>query len=246
VANARLKKRGDWHTGTLHLTAYHLIFRSNSGEELWVGYPLMYAVELVKPQPVRSRKSRRSGAAIAAAGIGRGSGSPSATPATPDDDDASSVYSSSHDGASDSSVTTTTAATTNSAATIPGDHGVRNTTGVINIQCHDFLMISLVCPTVAETCDVFLTIQNLICVDSVERLYAFHYRPLELATGAASNGWDIYDPEKEFRRMGVGSAAGNDLGANWRFTDLNCNYQLSPTYPRILVVPARITDTTLA
>ena len=52
-------------------------------------------------------------------------------------------------------------------------------------------------------------------------------------------GWDLYDPQREFRRMGAG------LGVNWRLTDLNRDYQLSPTYPRVLAVPTRITDTTL-
>ncbi|KAJ1873809.1 phosphatidylinositol-3-phosphatase ymr1, partial [Coemansia sp. S17] len=43
--------------------------------------------------------------------------------------------------------------------------------------------------------------------------------------------------------MGVGSASG--AGQFWRFTDINRGFALCPTYPPTLVVPAKISDTTL-
>ncbi|KAJ1938379.1 phosphatidylinositol-3-phosphatase ymr1, partial [Linderina macrospora] len=42
--------------------------------------------------------------------------------------------------------------------------------------------------------------------------------------------------------MGVGK---EETGKHWRFTNVNMGYQLCSTYPPVLVVPARISDTTL-
>lgn len=93
---------------------------------------------------------------------------------------------------------------------------------------------------------------------SVTQLYAFYYVPNP--PFPVSNGWSIYSPREEFLRMGVGTRS-----KAWRFTDINKDYsvrcrhtltmlcrnlhypnnQLSPTYPARLVVPTRISDTTI-
>lgn len=54
------------------------------------------------------------------------------------------------------------------------------------------------------------------------------------------SGWSVYNPRTEFARQGVGSKT-----KAWRFTDINKDYQFSPTYPGKLVVPSRIGDATL-
>lgn len=94
---------------------------------------------------------------------------------------------------------------------------------------------------------------------SVTSLYAFQYVPNPpLPT---SNGWSIYSPREEFGRMGVGTRT-----KAWRFTDINKDYSVSAsrpmrswclyvisrkflqfcsTYPARLVIPTRISDTTL-
>ena len=90
---------------------------------------------------------------------------------------------------------------------------------------------------------------------SVSQLYAFFYTPNPPLT--VNNGWSIYSPREEFARMGVGSRT-----KAWRFTDVNKDYnvgarccssetlliipvQFCATYPSRLVVPARISDSTL-
>jgi hypothetical protein len=50
--------------------------------------------------------------------------------------------------------------------------------------------------------------------------------------------WNLYDPKIEYRRQGIP----ND---KWRITEVNKNYELSESYPSILVVPAAIDDDTL-
>ncbi|KAI3627876.1 ELP3 [Malassezia furfur] len=72
--------------------------------------------------------------------------------------------------------------------------------------------------------------------NSVEKLYAF-----EAPHTTPSDGWRIYDPAAEFKRQGVGSTS-----KAWRFSTINSDYSLIPTYPALLVVPALISDATLA
>ncbi|KAI8325751.1 phosphatases II [Martensiomyces pterosporus] len=113
--------------------------------------------------------------------------------------------------------------------------------GSINIRCHHFLFVAIHCEDVRELYDVFATIKHLSYVSSLDRLYAFDYQP-HPEFDPAGWGWGIYNPKEEFGRMGVESS---DVGKFWRFTNANSGYQLCPTYPPVLVVPHKISDTTL-
>ncbi|KAN0021669.1 hypothetical protein ACTFIU_003813 [Dictyostelium citrinum] len=49
------------------------------------------------------------------------------------------------------------------------------------------------------------------------------------------DGWHIYQPLKEFQRQSIPNE-------DWRVSHYNNDYQYSPTYPNLLIVPKRITD----
>lgn len=49
------------------------------------------------------------------------------------------------------------------------------------------------------------------------------------------NGWDIYDPVKEFHRQGLPNN-------NWRLTFINKTYEFCDTYPPLLMAPFNATD----
>lgn len=49
------------------------------------------------------------------------------------------------------------------------------------------------------------------------------------------DGWNIYDPVIEFKRMGIPDAA-------WRISNVNADYEVCPTYPAILAVPTCLDD----
>lgn len=66
-------------------------------------------------------------------------------------------------------------------------------------------------------------------------MYAFFEPP-----AVPSEGWRLYNPAAEFKRQGVGSAS-----KAWRFSTINTGYEMIPTYPALLVVPAHISDSTL-
>ncbi|KAF9036634.1 protein-tyrosine phosphatase-like protein [Panaeolus papilionaceus] len=90
----------------------------------------------------------------------------------------------------------------------------------------------------SDATDVFESVKELTVATSVTQLYAFFYNPNPpLPT---NEGWSIYSPREEYGRMGVGTRS-----KAWRFTDLNKEYTFCPTYPARLVVPTRISDTTL-
>ncbi|KAN0077197.1 Protein-tyrosine phosphatase-like protein [Tylopilus felleus] len=89
-----------------------------------------------------------------------------------------------------------------------------------------------------DAIDVFESVKELTVCSSVNQLYAFFYSPNPPLD--AIGGWSVYSPREEFGRMGVGTRT-----KTWRFTDINKDYQFSPTYPSRLVVPTRISDSTL-
>ncbi|TFK76237.1 phosphatases II [Pluteus cervinus] len=90
----------------------------------------------------------------------------------------------------------------------------------------------------AEAVDVFESVKELTVATSVTQLYAFFYTPNPPLP--ASEGWSMYSPKEEFGRMGIGSRTNA-----WRFSNVNHDYSFCSTYPAQLVVPARISDTTL-
>ncbi|GAB5593661.1 phosphatidylinositol-3-phosphatase ymr1 [Umbelopsis nana] len=105
------------------------------------------------------------------------------------------------------------------------------------IKCRDFLIFTLCMPNDRDAQDVFDVVQKLTCISSTEQLYAYSFQPRPLYT--STDGWKLYDPVAEFERMGVGKID------SWRFSSINRDYSFSPTYPRVLVVPSKISDNVL-
>ncbi|OAD74936.1 hypothetical protein PHYBLDRAFT_155147 [Phycomyces blakesleeanus NRRL 1555(-)] len=108
----------------------------------------------------------------------------------------------------------------------------------LHIRCRDFVIVTLAMLKDGEAQYVYDYIQKYTCVDSTEKLLAFRFRPITPYT--STSGWSVYDTAREYSRMGVGEKTGN-----WRISTLNRDYKYSPTYPRFLVVPTKITDATL-
>lgn len=109
----------------------------------------------------------------------------------------------------------------------------------IRIVCKDFMFVGFEFSSETDCRLAFETIEELRLVRSVEQLYAFVYSPATVEKDF--NGWAIYDPEKEYRRMG---ALGP--GSKWRLSTVNKNHRVCPTYPRLLVVPSTISDNVMA
>ena len=62
----------------------------------------------------------------------------------------------------------------------------------------------------------------------------------KLKSSHFTEGWDIYNIKEEFIRQGV-----NNCSEFLRFSDVNNNYHLCETYPKLIVEPYEISDTEL-
>ncbi|KAI0086404.1 protein-tyrosine phosphatase-like protein [Irpex rosettiformis] len=108
----------------------------------------------------------------------------------------------------------------------------------ITFRTRSFETFTLSFEDESNASDVFDSVRDLTVATSVTQLYAFHYVPNPPFSSA--NGWSLYSAREEFGRMGVGTRT-----KAWRFTDINKDYSFCSTYPAKLVVPTRISDTTL-
>ncbi|KAF8965321.1 protein-tyrosine phosphatase-like protein, partial [Flammula alnicola] len=108
----------------------------------------------------------------------------------------------------------------------------------LNFHTRTFESFSLTFKRDSDASDVFESVKELTVAMSVTQLYAFFYTPTP--PFPTTDGWTLYSPRDEYIRMGVGTRS-----KAWRFTDLNKDYSFCPTYPARLVVPTRISDTTL-
>ncbi|KAI9294930.1 phosphatases II [Neoconidiobolus thromboides FSU 785] len=110
----------------------------------------------------------------------------------------------------------------------------------LEIKCHHFLFFVLSFKSQSLVLDAFDSIKKLTCIDAITSVYAFYFEPRTPFTFKREQGWKIYEPMEEFRRMGIETNSNS-----WRFTTINSSYNFSPTYPSTLVVPTSVSDAVL-
>jgi myotubularin-related protein 6/7/8 len=122
-------------------------------------------------------------------------------------------------------------------------------TPAIRIRCKDFQVLALhFHPTTSEkdadeaARQAFFSLRGHCCVDRIEDLYAFHFKPPPEEKSACGNS---YDARKEFSRMGISPKAAEGPGAAWRISDINHDFSYSATYPSVLCVPRTVSDNML-
>lgn len=133
----------------------------------------------------------------------------------------------------------------------------------IRIQCKDFTYYSFDFANDGICTDVFQKLSALITLPKAKsdilKFYAFSYNPNKLESGLSPKGWDLYNAEKEYSRLGLTATSGNkSKGLNdneinesnepegfWRISNINDNYSFCPSYPRMFVVPSTISDNVL-
>ena len=108
----------------------------------------------------------------------------------------------------------------------------------IRLRCRDFTFVAFHFLQESRARDAYETIRNLTCrLGKLERLYAFSY--MKQGPEKAVNGWTVYNPMEEWRRLGVGVGSngkepdgGNKVEGKggrraWRVSKINCDYQVS-------------------
>ncbi|EXJ63741.1 hypothetical protein A1O7_00076 [Cladophialophora yegresii CBS 114405] len=113
----------------------------------------------------------------------------------------------------------------------------------IRLRCRDFNFYCFYFNDDRKARDVYDSVKAWTCkLSGIEKLYAFSYHPTGPEKDVQGKGWALYDPMREWRRMGLGD---EKRQTNWRISTINKDYQFSPTYPAVLAVPANISDNTL-
>lgn len=109
---------------------------------------------------------------------------------------------------------------------------------VAHFKCLSFLKLHIIAEQ--DAMDVYESLLKLMQVSQLDDLPAFHYDSLPFNSGPDSRGWNVYNPQKEYGRLGVGTR--ND---QWRLTKINGHFEFSDTYPKNLVVPSKVSDNVL-
>jgi hypothetical protein len=92
----------------------------------------------------------------------------------------------------------------------------------IRLRCRDFTFVAFHFNSEGQARDVYDTIRSLTCkLGKIEKLYAFTYIPQ--APESKINGWELYNPEKEFARLGIGPKASE---CGWRISRINIDYKV--------------------
>lgn len=105
------------------------------------------------------------------------------------------------------------------------------------IRCKTFLSVTFMIPRERDCHDIYVTLQQLSQPSNIQDLYCFQYTSSNEDIPKQA-GWNFFDLQSEYQRMGVP----ND---QWASTNLNKDYDLCDTYPRLLYVPASATTTVL-
>ncbi|KAH8928317.1 phosphatases II [Atractiella rhizophila] len=133
-----------------------------------------------------------------------------------------------------------------SVTRLPAD--LTGTKNPLEVRLRDFEAYSIVMRDESEALDVWESLRNIsMGTDSLSQLYAFFYTPSTSHASPPSSSpfWSIYNPSREFSRMGISSSPSTGRTVAWRFTTVNKDFSYCPTYPQHIMVPARISDTTL-
>lgn len=92
----------------------------------------------------------------------------------------------------------------------------------IRLRCRDFTFVCFYFASEIKARDVYDSIKAWTCkLGRIEKLYAFTYQPQPPEKDV--NYWGLYDPVKEWRRMGVGDPSRKN---QWRISNINRDYSV--------------------
>ncbi|CDK24516.1 unnamed protein product [Kuraishia capsulata CBS 1993] len=269
VSNITLHRRAQSVDGTLHLTTHHLIFTlpsssaaSKGSREFWLCYPMIEKVEF-----------KLGSSLLYLEGAVNASGASQVNPSAIGDASPQGSFSPPLEGGIASAISNFTASHimsqsfVSTSPTPSSSHAEYNATNKVlckgaclRIRCRDFTFLAFDFQNPKVCNEVFESIMRLTCLDSIEKVYAFIYKPVRIEQ--AYNGWKDYDLETEFKRQGLRiqiedmEHGEGDLeqvdeddsmgSTRWRISTVNQNYRLCKSYPSLLVTPASISDSVLS
>ncbi|KAL4155900.1 hypothetical protein PRNP1_008001 [Phytophthora ramorum] len=126
---------------------------------------------------------------------------------------------------------------------------VETDSGLLEVACKDFRRLQFIFEGLVskQTFSQFDRTYSLVRMHAlgepegkVDEFAKFSLERFDGVNGAV-DGWRVYDAVAEFHRMGISSSTNR-----WRLSYINDQYELCPTYPSILAVPASVSDSVLA
>lgn len=108
--------------------------------------------------------------------------------------------------------------------------------GSLVLKCKDFRIIQLDIKEQREFLNIASSLEKLSNVADPHNWYPFFYRPMYTIL---EDGWTTFRPETEFSKLV------SALSEEWRFSYVNKDYNVCPSYPSTVVVPKSIDDETL-
>ncbi|CAI6333092.1 unnamed protein product [Periconia digitata] len=111
----------------------------------------------------------------------------------------------------------------------------------LRLRCRDFTFYGFEFQDDKQARDVYDSIRSLSCkLGRLDKLQAFSYKPKSPENEL--DGWQIYDPRREWKRLGISP---KDTEKGWRISEINVEYKYSQTYPALIVVPTKVSDSVL-
>ncbi|XP_067141955.1 myotubularin-related protein 6 isoform X3 [Centruroides vittatus] len=107
----------------------------------------------------------------------------------------------------------------------------------LQIRCKNFLCVTFIIPRERDCHDIYTSLLQLSQPLNIEDLYCFHYTASN-EDFPKSAGWDKFDLQAEFSRMGLPNE-------HWHLTRINKDYDICDTYPKYLYVPVLASKPTL-
>lgn len=90
----------------------------------------------------------------------------------------------------------------------------------IRLRCRDFTFVCFYFYNEANARATYESIRSWTCkIGRIEKLYAFTFQPP--LPERKVDGWSIYNPLKEWARLGVGRP---DVKSAWRISNINADY----------------------
>lgn len=91
----------------------------------------------------------------------------------------------------------------------------------LRLRCRDFTFYAFEFRDDKLARDVYDSIRSLSCkLGRLDKLQAFSYKPKSPENEL--NGWQIYDPRREWKRLGINS---KDTEKGWRISEINVEYK---------------------
>ncbi len=109
---------------------------------------------------------------------------------------------------------------------------MRHIDHVLEMICKDLRILRFGFATDEMCKRASMCLEQYVFPNKDDYLFAFdHFRDIKKrGIPPEMDGWNLYDPLQEFKRMGLPNA-------DFRITDANRNYELCSTYPAVLCVP---------